>query len=255
MSDEQPDEEAEGTDPQRGRNWATIGAVGAAVVTLLSLAAVALVLNGPLAALAFGVALVIGVATPLTCIYLLKDGTPLAGLWAKGTALLAQFTFGRSALVRRADGSYEWSKLYEIDGRYAVELSDGTVLNPDGDRGDLYQFAGRPLAILEEKGQNVEEFTVDEQPPETADKSTRETRADLDIHHPSQLRSDSYLISLKQFAAPAEGSAGPKLAQRGRAKALEEAGGQQGFSGFWLTIFAGVMVLTGFVLGFGALAL
>jgi hypothetical protein len=77
----------------------------------------------------------------------------------------------------------------------------------------------------------------------------------MDIHHASRLRDDTHLISMKKLAQPAEGSAGPQLAQRGRAKALEEAGGQQAISTIWLMILTGGMAVVGFGMGYGSLLL
>jgi hypothetical protein len=77
----------------------------------------------------------------------------------------------------------------------------------------------------------------------------------MDIHHASRLRDDTFLISMKKLAQPAEGSAGPQLAQRGRAKALEEAGGQQAISTIWLMALTGGMAVIGFAMGYGSLML
>jgi len=145
--------------------------------------------------------------------------------------------------------------LRETDEGFEVELADGTVIPVEGTRGDLHRFGGRPLAILEEKGENVEQFLVEEEPPEAAAESTRERRAGMDIHHPRRLRDDTFLISMKNVAQPAEGSAGPALVQRGREKALEEAGGQQAIPTFWLMVATGLLAVVGFGMGYGALLL
>lgn len=231
------------------------GAITLGVGVVIAFAATALVLNGLFAGVAFVGALILGAGIPLGGVALLKDGFPLGGLVAPLLAILGQYVFGRGAVVRREDGGYEWTRLEDTDDGYHVELTDGTVLPVDGDRGDLYRFGGRPLALLEEKGQNVEQYTVREEPPETAAESTREHRAGMDVHHPERLQNDSYLVSLKHLAQPAEGSAGPHLVQRGREKALEEAGGQQAISTFWLMILTGGLAVVGFVMGYGALLL
>lgn len=231
------------------------GAIALGLTVIGAFAVTALVLNGVVAAVAFIGALIVGAGAPLGGVVLLKDGFPAGGLVAPLLAILAQYVFGRGAVVRREDGGYEWTMLRETDDGYFVELTDGTVIPVEGDRGDLHRFGGRPLAILEEKGENVEQFTVGEEPPETAAESTRERRAGMDIHHPDRLRDDTFLISMKNVAQPAEGSAGPHLVQRGREKALEEAGGQQAISTFWLMVLTGGLAVVGFAMGYGALLL
>lgn len=231
------------------------GAIALGLTVIGAFAVTALVLNGLIAAVAFIGTLILGAGIPLGGVVLLKDGFPAGGLFAPLLAILAQYVFGRGAVVRREDGGYEWTMLREADDGYFVELTDGTVIPVEGDRGDLHRFGGRPLAILEEKGENVEQFTVGEEPPETAAESTRERRAGMDIHHPDRLRDDTFLISMKNVAQPAEGSAGPHLVQRGREKALEEAGGQQAISTFWLMILTGGLAVVGFAMGYGALLL
>lgn len=236
-------------------NRRVVGAGVGAVAVVAALVATAYLLNGLFAAVALVFSLGLGAAIPLAGVVVLKSGFPLGGLLAKGLSILGQIVFGKGAVVRREDGGYEWHRLVDTEHGYQVELDDGTVLDIDGDRGDLYRFGGRPLALVEEKGQNVEQFTVTEEPPETADEATRETRAGMSVHHPRRFGADNYLLSLKQLAGPASGSAGPSLSRRGREKALEEAGGEQAFSGFWLTIMTGGMVIIGFVLGYGAMLL
>jgi len=239
----------------RAINWRVVGATLAALATISTFVVTALALNGIWAAVGFTIALAIGVSTPLLGILALKSGFPLGGLLGKWLAILAQLVFGSGAVVRREDGGYEWRRLEETPDGYAVELRDGTRVDVEGDRGDLYRFGGRPLAILEEKGRNVEEFTVREEPPETAAEATREHRAGVDVHHPRRRSDDTFLVSLKHLADPASGSAGPALAQRGREKALEEAGGRQAIGTFWLTVLTGGLAVVGFVLGYGAMAL
>jgi len=231
------------------------GAIAAGVGVIAAFAATAVLLNGLFAGVAFVLALILGAGIPLAGVALLKDGFPAGGLVAPLLAILAQYVFGRGAVVRREDGAYEWHALAETDDGFEVELADGTVIPVEGTRGDLHRFGGRPLAILEEKGENVEQFLVEEEPPETAAESTRERRAGMDIHHPRRLRDDTFLISMKNVAQPAEGSAGPALVQRGREKALEEAGGQQAIPTFWLMIATGALAVVGFGMGYGALLL
>lgn len=243
-----------GTPAKRARLRVVVGiAFGVAVVG--AFAATALLLNGLVAGVAFVGALILGAGVPLGGIPMLKDGFPLGGTVAPLLAILGQYVLGRGAVVRREDGGYEWHRLAETETGYAVTLDDSTTIPVSGNRGDLYRFGGRPLAILEEKGQNVEQFTVREEPPETAAESTRERRAGMDVHHPEKLQPDSLLVSLKHLAQPASGSAGPHLARRGREKALEEAGGQQAISTFWLMILTGGLAIIGFVMGYGALLL
>jgi hypothetical protein len=232
-----------------------VGAVAGGAAVIVAFAATALLLNGLFAGVAFVVALILGAGVPLAGVAILKDGFPLGGTVAPLLAILGQYVLGKGAVVRRQDGGYEWHRLVDTAQGYVVQLDDGSVLNVTGDRGDLYRFGGRPLAILEEKGRNVEQYTVREEPPETAAESTREVRAGRDVHHPERLRDDTFLISLKQLAQPAAGSAGPHLVQRGRAKALEEAGGEQAIGTFWLMIATAVLAVLGFVLGFGMLML
>jgi len=232
-----------------------VGAIGLGVVVVLAFAATAVVLNGLFAGVAFVGALLLGAGIPLGGVALLKDGFPFGGLFAPLLAILAQFVFGRGVVVRREDGGYEWTRLEETDDGFCATLADGTVIPITGDRGDLYRFGGRPLAITEEKGANVKQFTVREEPPETAAEGTREHRAGMAVHHPDRLRNDTFLVSLKHLAQPSAGSAGPHLARRGREKALEEAGGQQAISTFWLMIATGALAVVGFAMGYGALLL
>jgi hypothetical protein len=231
------------------------GAIALGLTVVAAFAATALLLNGLFAGVAFIGTLILGAGVPLAGVAILKDGFPLGGAVAPLLAILGQYVLGKGAVVRRQDGGYEWHRLADTAQGYAVQLDDGTVLNITGDRGDLYRFGGRPLAILEAKGRNVEQYTVREEPPETAAESTREVRAGMDVHHPERLRDDTFLISLKQLAQPAAGSAGPHLVQRGRAKALEEAGGEQAIGTFWLMIATALLAVIGFVLGFGMLML
>lgn len=240
-----------GNDESDGNNWHVIAAVLAGVAAIAAFAGVAYILNGLFAAVAFLFALGLGAGIPLAGVVVLKSGFPLGNILAQWLAILAQFVLGSGALARTADGGYEWHRLEETGDGYRVRLDDGSVLDMDGDRGDLYRFGTRPLAMVEEKGANVEQFTVREEPPETAQEATREHRAGFPVHHPRRIDDGSYLLSLKQLAQPASGSGGPALARRGREKALEEAGGQQAIGGIWLTIMTGGLAVVGFVLAYG----
>jgi hypothetical protein len=235
--------------------WVKIGFGVLVVAVVGALVATAVTITGIYGGLVLGVGLVLGASIPLLLAYGSKRGTPGAGLLATGSAMLAQLTFAKSALVRTDAGDFQWRLLREDSDGYFVELEDGTRVEIDADRGELYPFKFGKLAITEQKTErNMSPLTVDADAG-VQDQSTRETRGGYEIHHPEPLDESSWLVSLRRLGSRVGASGQPDIVRRGRNKALEEAGGQQALSGLYLTLLVGVMVVLGFGMGYGALAL
>lgn len=236
--------------------WVKIGFGMLLVAVVGALVATAATITGIYGALVLGVGLLLGASVPLLLAYGTKRGTPGSGLLATGSAMLAQFTFSKSALVRTDTGDFQWRLLREDDDGFFAELEDGTRVEIDADRGELYPFKFGKLAITEQKTpRNMAPLTVDADAVGVTDQSTRETRGGYDIHHPERLDDDSWLVSLREVGSQVAASGQPNIVRRGRNKALEEAGGQQALSGLYLTLLVGGMVVLGFGMGYGALAL
>ena len=208
------------------------------------------------AAVGFALFALIGVVTPWVYVRVLF--TP----WFKGVLgaaflILGQLTFGAGALVRRDDGGYEWGKLREDSGGLFATLSNGNRVNIDGDRSDLPSVAWAPLAVVEQKtGRNMARFTVDDgfatERPDPA------TGGDETVQTPLRITDggvSDWHIDASRLERWVHDAAGAELARNGLRKALEEKGGQQQLSQWWLTIMAGGLVVLGFVLGYGALIL
>lgn len=217
----------------------------------VALAGVAVVTDGALAAMAF-----LGVAAgtaiiPAVVVVALKDALPANGLWATLAAMLAQITYGESCLIRTRDGEYQWRALRHDSRGFYVVLDDGREVGLDGDVGDLDRWAWGQIAIVEEKApENMDRWTVDDELD-----SDGETRASLDVLPPSQEQPASWPVSLKHIQTATRGAAQSDIVRRGREKALEEAGGTQQISELTVMVFAAVLVVLGFVLGWGALTL
>lgn len=235
--------------------WVKIGFGVLVVAVVGALVATAVTITGIYGGLVLGVGLALGASVPLLLAYGSKRGTPGAGLLATGSAMLAQLTFSKSALVRTDAGDFQWRLLREDSDGYFVELKDGTRVEIAADRGELYPFKFGKLAITEQKTErNMSPLTVDADAG-VRDQSTRETRGGYEIHHPEPLDDSSWLVSLRRLGSRVGASGQPDIVRRGRNKALEEAGGQQALSGLYLTLLVGVMVVLGFGMGYGALAL
>ena len=259
--DGQPDEEPAPGVGDRIRAWFASGrgqlvtlATGAGFLWL-GLAAWAASGWGPLAGILFAVCALLGAAAPWLYVRVLL--TP-AGRGMLGTAflILAQLTFGAGALVRRANGSYEWGRLREDrDGLFTV-LSDGTVVEIDGDRADLPTVAWQPLAVVEAKTEsNMSRFTVDasfetERPDPAFDDETLQTPLAL-----SDGGANGWHIDASKLERWTHDAAGADLPRSGLRKALEEKGGEQQLGQLWFTVMAGVLLIVGFILGYGALIL
>jgi hypothetical protein len=248
-------------DPGRVRAWVArqpwrmYGTIAGTVVLGGAFVATAAVVDGALAAAAFLGAGLLGASIPVAVLWGLKDATPGSGLVATGLAMLAQITYGDSALIRTDTGRYEWRLLREdADGLFA-QLTDGTTVPIDTNRDNLYRFALGGLAITEQKTHtNMREFATPDVSG-AADESTRERRGGYPVHHPAARDSDSWLVSLANIQPVTSRSGEPDIVARGRDKALEEAGGTQQISAVITMALAAGLLVVGFVLGFGAMSL
>jgi len=227
------------------------GAVVAVVVTVVVLGWVAASLNGTLAGVAFVGAAVLGAAGPPVAIMTLREGMPLGGLVGQGLAIAAQIAFGAAALVRRDDGRYEWTVLRETERGYVARLADGREVPIDADEGELYAFGFGKLAVVEQKTDaNLSRWTV----PEGSTDGGTETRAGIEVA-PPQREDGGILVSLATIQRAVRGSASSTLVRRGRDKALDEEGGEQGVSQLWTMAFATILLIVGFGMTFIALSL
>ena len=226
------------------------GAVATVGVLLLALAAVAWVIWGPLAGGLFVVAAVLGVSGPPLAILMIREGVPnLAGV---GLVIAAQIAFGQAALVRREDGRYEWTVLRGSSGDYRAQLDDGTNVPIDAARGELFSFGLGKLAVVEQKGRNVDEFTTTHTP---GDSDTRvDERAGIDIRPPRR-EDGGLLVTLASIQRRVRGSASSDLVRRGRDKALDEEGGEGQLSQLWTMGFATVLLIVGFAMTAGVMLL
>jgi hypothetical protein len=200
---------------------------------------------GPIAAAAFGGALVLGATLPPATILLLRDGLPLKGVLGVGLAIAAQVAFGRAALVRRDDGEYEWTVLREDDSHgYFARLTDGREVVIDATPGEWYRFGFGDLAITEQKTRaNLDEYRVVESPADS-DQATDE-RAGVPVK-PPHVEQGEIPVSLATVGRRVRGSSSSELVRRGRDKALNDEGGMQALSPLWTMAFATVLLLVGF---------
>ena len=241
---------AAGTPRKRAR-WRMAGAVVAVVVTVVVLGWVAATLNGTLAGVAFVGAAVLGAAGPPVAILTLREGMPLGGLVGQGLAIAAQIAFGAAALVRRDDGRDEWTVLREREAGYVARLADGRAVPIAADAGELYAFGFGRLAVVEQKTEaNLSRWTV----PEGSTDGGTETRAGIEVA-PPQREDGGILVSLATIQRAVRGSASSTLVRRGRDKALDEEGGEQGVSQLWTMAFATILLIVGFGMTFIALSL
>jgi hypothetical protein len=241
---------AAGSETKRAR-WRMGGAVAIVLGTVVAMTYVAGALNGTLAGVAFVGAAVLGAAGPPVAILTLREGMPLGGLVGQGLAIAAQIAFAAAALVRRDDGRYEWTVLRESDAGFVAELDDGRTVPIDADAGDLYAFGFGRLAVVEQKTDaNLSRWTV---PEGTPDGGT-ETRAGIEVA-PPQREQGGVLVSLATIQRAVRGSASSTLVRRGRDKALDEEGGEQGVSQLWTMAFATILLIVGFGMTFVALSI
>jgi hypothetical protein len=241
---------AAGSETKRAR-WRMGGAVAIVLGTVVAMTYVAGALNGTLAGVAFVTAAVLGAAGPPVAILTLRDGMPLGGLVGQGLAVAAQIAFGRAALVRRDDGRYEWTVLRETADGFVAQLEDGRTVPIDAEAGDLYAFGFGRLAITEQKtDRNLSRWRVAEGQPDGG----TETRAGIEVA-PPQREHGGILVSLATIQRAVRGSASSTLVRRGRDKALDEEGGEQGVSQLWTMAFATVLLIVGFGMTFIALSL
>ena len=169
-------------------------------------------------------------------------------------AIAAQVAFGRALLARRDDGTYEWTVLRRDGDGYFGRLSDGRIVDIEADRGELFSFGFGRLAVSEQKTErNMDEWTVVHTPGSS--EQPVEQRAGVPVTAPRKERADSWLVSLSTIQRAIRGSASSTLVRRGRDKALDEEGGAQQLSQLWIMGFASVLLVLGFVLGYGAMLL
>ena len=205
----------------------------------------AYVLNGLFAAVGAAIGLAIGVSAPW--IYVRIFMTPmLKQPFGAAFAILGQLTFGAGALVRRQDGSYEWTILREDEhGLYAI-VADGRRVSIDGERSDLPEVAWAPLAIVEEKtDRNMAQFTVDEtfrteRPDPVSPGETVQTPLALTDG------GQGWHLDSSKIERWTRGAGNSDIPRNGRRKALEEHGGQQRISQLVTMLGAGVLLVLGF---------
>lgn len=213
---------------------------------------------GIFAGIGFGLFALIGVGLPWLYVRVLL--TPFGkGLFGTGFLILAQLTFGAGALVRLDNGSYEWGRLREDNDGLYTKLSSGKIVRIDGERSDLPSVAWAPLAIVEEKtDRNMNRITVDQssfktERPDPASTEGESVKTPLRIADGGE--KDDWHIDSSKLERWVHDAAGAELPRSGVRKALEEKGGEQHLSQFWLAIISGGLVVTGFVLGYGAIIL
>jgi len=239
---------AAGSESKRAR-WRMAGAVAIVLGSVVAMTYIAGAITGTLAGVAFLVAAIVGATGPPVAILALREGLP--NIISVGLAIAAQIAFGRAALVRRDDGRYEWTVLRETADGFVAELDDGRAVPIDADAGDLYAFGFGRLAVVEQKtDRNLSRWTV---PEGTTDGGT-ETRAGIEVA-PPQREQGGVLVSLATIQRAVRGSASSTLVRRGRDKALDEEGGEQGVSQLWTMAFATILLIVGFAMTFTALSL
>jgi len=239
----------------------------AALVVTAGLVATAWIVNGTLAGIMAAVGVVVGVAAPW--IYVRVMFAPLlSDVIALGWLIMTQLTHGASALVERSAGGYEWRRLQtDGDQLYAI-LSDGDRVDIDGELADLPTVAWGKLATATQKtNSNMDELTVspqfdDERPDPRDDDNVVKTPLTLDgdddgddDDYAAVTDGGGWEIDGSKLERWVRGSGSNDLPRNGRRMALEEAGGEQAVSQWFIMIAAGGLVVLGFVLGAGVLLL
>jgi hypothetical protein len=228
---------------QRVRTVFTIGVVG---LILLTMAVTAFAISGPLPGFLFIASALFGVSLIPIGVTMLRDGMPFSTTIARGLAIVAQIAFNKAALIRRADGRYEWTALKDDSNEYYATLENGERVDIDAEAGDLYKFGLGKLAIVEQRGESMTEFR--------ADSVEGSERAGFDVE-PATPQGGGIPISLTAIARRVRGSASSTLVRRGRDKALDEEGGTGQISELWTMAFATILLIVGFAMTFGALSL
>lgn len=227
-----------------------MGGAVLAVVAVVGVMAVAAGMGwGLVAAIVFVVGFVVGAGLLPGMVLLLRDGVPAGGLLGIGFAIAAQIAFGKAALVRRDDGTYEWTVLRSDGDDYYSLLKDGQRVEIDAGRGDLFAFGFGELAVVEQKSdRNMGKWTVVDTPG--ASETPVEQRAGVPVSPPRrEQRGDSWLVSLANIQRAIRGSASSTLIRRGRDKALDERGGTNQLSQLWTMGFATALLFGGFIMG------
>jgi hypothetical protein len=238
-----------GTQRKRAR-LRMAGALIAVVAVFVALAAVAWLGWGVLAAVLFVVGLVAGISGPPVAILTTRDLIP--NIAAIGLAVAAQIAFGVAALVRREDGDYEWTVVREDSRGTFARVDGGRTVPIDATPGEFYRFGFGQLAVVEERGEQLERYRVVE-PAGDSDEPI-ETRANVPVQPPRN-EDGGILVSLAAIQRRVRGSASSTLVRRGRDKALDEEGGTGQLSQLWTMAFATVLLLVGFAMTAGVLML
>lgn len=246
----EPEPDDSGNDnPRVSRSTLRIaGALTVVVAVLGGLAATAWVGWGPIAAALFVGGLVGGATAPPAIILSGRELIP--NIVAVGLAIAAQIAFGAAALVRREDGRHEWTVLRDAPDGFVAELENGRRVHINASDGELFSFGLGDLAVVEEKGRNLDQFTV-VSTPGSSDQPV-EQRAGVDVK-PPRADGNGHLVSLTQIQRVVRGSASSTLVRRGRDKALDEQGGTGQLSELWTMALATVLLVLGFGMTAGVL--
>lgn len=225
-----------------------VGSLAGSVALVGLLALTAWLTSGPLAAGAFVIGGGAAAGLPIFAMFVLKDSLPGSSLISTISAMLAQLTFGNSAIVRTDTGDYQWRALRDADDGYRVVLEDGSVVQIDADDGDLDRWAMGKIALTEQKTErNMRRWQADE--------SNAQTRAGHDIPAPTKTEPGSWLVSLANVQTATRMSGTSDIVRRGREKALEEHGGENQVSTLMTMMLSTVLLIVGFLLGWAALTL
>jgi hypothetical protein len=229
------------------------GAIAAVGVVFVVLAWFAVSGWGALAGGLFIGGVIAGASGPPLAILMFRDGLPLGGLVGTGLVIAAQIAFGKAALVRRDDGTYEWTALRNDGFGYYATLADGRDVPIDAEAGELFSFGFGRLAVTEQKTDRNMNRYQETPVPGDSDQPTGE-RAGVPVVPPRN-ESGGILVSLANIQRAIRGSASSTLVRRGRDKALDEEGGTGQLSELWTMAFATVLLLAGFAMTAGALML
>lgn len=226
------------------------GAIVAVAAVFVALAAVAVLGWGLWSGIAFAVAVILGASIGPVAILMARETVP--NIVAVGLAIAAQVAFGQAALVRRADGQYEWTALREdAAGRYAL-VDGGRRVPIDAADGDLFAFGFGDLAVTEEHGSNLDPYRETDTPGDSD--APVDTRAGVDVRPPRR-EDGGILVSLAKIQRRVRGSASSMLVRRGRDKALDEEGGTGQLSQLWTMAFATVLLVVAYGMTIGVLLL
>lgn len=206
--------------------WGVVALIAAAIVVT------GFLVNGPIAAAAVGIGLVIGAATLPVGILLGGPSIPrlIGAPMARGLWILAQLTVGKGTIVQLPSGDSEYCQLRGSSGSYFVK-HDGERHDLEGDEGDLYLFGWRPLGLTEIKTErNLGPISATVAEDAAADGGYIHDSTDVGMHGllPAPDRNEA-LIRLRSLADIIRGSSESAIIERGVREALDTEGGQQQF--------------------------